>query len=160
MFLCSVRMSKVKFVLLFAAVLAVGAVGVIVLTSALRGTGAPAPRLPEDLSGGTEEERTAFLAFFGWEVAASAELGEVTIPAVFDDVYERYNAIQKEQGFDLEPFKDRAAQRYVYRVTNYPGGGPNVYAHLLVCEGKIIGGDVASNELGGFMHGFKKPETA
>ena len=44
-------------------------------------------------------------------------------------------------------------------MTNYPGE-ENVSVSLLVYEDKIIGADVASAELGGFMHRIdERPET-
>ena len=107
------------------------------------------------LAAETEEQRIQFLKSFGWEVSAQpTEIAEVVIPTEFDEVYENYNALQKTQGFDLSPFKGQTVKRYCYAVTNYPGGVPNVYTNLLVSDGKVIGGDVCSNDLDGFMHGF------
>lgn len=54
------------------------------------------------LKASTAEERIAFLSQYGWSVEEEPlEVKEIIIPAEFDDVYEKYNAIQKEQGFDL-----------------------------------------------------------
>ncbi|MCI8501819.1 MAG: DUF4830 domain-containing protein [Oscillospiraceae bacterium] len=104
------------------------------------------------------EQRVAFLEYFGWKVVSDpTEVSEVAIPAEFDEVYQNYNAIQKQQGLDLEGYKGKTVQRFAYLITNYPDGKTNVYAHLLVCDNVIIGGDVASTELDGFMHGFLRP---
>lgn len=32
-------------------------------------------------------------------------------------------------------------------------------ANLLILDGRVIGGDISSTELGGFMHGFHAPEA-
>ena len=83
---------------------------------------------------------------------------EIIIPAEFDDVYEKYNAIQKEQGFDLTAYCSKRVKKWTYKVTNYPNyeGSDCIRATLLVFDGKVIGGDVCSVELDGFMHGFVK----
>ena len=155
MFLCSVRMSKIKIFLAFALVLAAGVIVAIVLAAS---HSAEAPKqIPQEmnLAAETEEQRAGFLKSFGWEISAQpTEIAEVAIPTEFDEVYQNYNALQKTQGFDLEPYKGQTVKRYCYAVTNYPGGVPNVYTNLLVANGKIIGGDVCSNDLVGFMHGF------
>lgn len=101
----------------------------------------------------TEEGRKAFLASYGWEVSGdSIEQVDITIPKVLDKVYEGYNNIQKEAGMDLIPYLGKKAVRYTYIVTNHSlsdDGG--VRANLLVCEGKVIAGDIMNPSLYGFM---------
>ncbi len=108
--------------------------------------------------GETQEERIQYLAQFGWIVQDDPVcVQEVFIPAQFGDVYNNYNAIQLAQGFDLLPYAGRSVKKWVYAVTNYPGYAQSeayVQATLLVCQGIIIGGDICSVELDGFMHGF------
>lgn len=100
-------------------------------------------------------ERIAFLEQNGWEVEETPVIpGNVRIPSVFDDVYEGYNKIQMEQGFDLKKYAGKEVERYQYVVTNYPNYSGKVRANLLVFDGKIIGGDICSIELDGFMHGI------
>ncbi len=156
MFLCSVRLSKVKVFAVFAAVLVVGIVSILLITS-LSGSDQPPEAMPpaEMMTVEANEQRVAFLEYFGWKVVSDpTEVSEVAIPAEFDEVYQNYNAIQKQQGLDLEGYKGKTVQRFAYLITNYPDGKANVYAHLLICDNVIIGGDVASTELDGFMHGF------
>ena len=74
----------------------------------------------------------------------------VSIPEQFDDVYENYNAIQKEAGFDLKKYYGKNVWRYTFRVTNM-GTAQEIRATLLVYKNKIIGGDVMSTALNGFM---------
>lgn len=153
MFLCSIRMSKLKVILAFVLVLAVGIVVTVVLTSSGSDSTEPFQR---SLMASTEEERLRYLESFGWTTGGEAvEIAEVVIPTEFDEVYEKYNSLQKTQGFDLEGYKGMTVKRYCYAITNYPGDVPNVYGNLLVHEGQIIGGDICSNELEGFMHGFE-----
>ena len=56
-------------------------------------------RKPE-IPGGTEAERRAFLERFGWELQEECRRKDLTIPTKFDIVYENYNRIQRDQGFD------------------------------------------------------------
>ncbi|MBE6811569.1 MAG: DUF4830 domain-containing protein [Ruminococcaceae bacterium] len=108
--------------------------------------------------GATQEERLQYLEQFGWIVQEEpVSVQEIFIPAQFGDVYNNYNAIQLSQGFDLLPYAGRSVKKWVYAVTNYPGYAQSeayVQATLLVCQGIIIGGDICSVELDGFMHGF------
>ena len=110
------------------------------------------------------KERVAFLSQFGWEVSEDPlEVAEVIIPTEFDETYKAYNDIQKKQGFDLEKYKGTRVKRWTYEIKNYPGYAGNsgcIRANILVCDGNVIGGDICSVELDGFMHGFKVKENA
>lgn len=106
-------------------------------------------------------ERMSFISQFGWEVSEEpTEVREIIIPEEFDEVYTKYNEIQLSQGFDLSLFKGVRAKRWTYAVKNYRGFEDKncVRINILVYEGKVIGGDVCSVELNGFMHGFSKPQ--
>lgn len=106
--------------------------------------------------GKTEEDRAEFLASFGWEISEEPlEVREVIIPKDFDNVYAEYNELQKATGYDLTKYSGKRCKRYSYIVTNYPGNEKDVQANILVYKDKIIGGDVSSAKLDGFMHGFK-----
>ena len=106
------------------------------------------------LHGGEQEERVAFLESFGWQVQTEpTETREVMIPSQFNDVYTAYNVMQQAQGFDLKPYAGEICTQYLYKVENYPDE-TEVYATLLVYGDQIIGGDLASSQVDGFMHGF------
>ena len=105
----------------------------------------------------TGEDRIEFLKQFGWEVKADPkESVEVTIPAEFDKVFTGYNEIQRRQGLDLSKYKKKKVMRYTYEITNYEGAEGTVYANLLVYRNRVIGGDVCSADVSGFIHGFEK----
>lgn len=104
----------------------------------------------------TTEQQVAFLKSFGYEAEAEPLLiEEVMIPSEFDDQYVRYNDYQKLSGFDLSKHKGDRAKKYTYRITNYPDQ-KEVNANLLVYKGRVIGGDISSASLNGFVHGFIK----
>ena len=103
----------------------------------------------------TEAARQEFLSSIGWQVSeAPIDVREVTIPTEWNDIFEEYNSIQKQQGFDLGKFKGKNATIYTYEVYNYEGKPENMVANLMVSEGKLIGGDVSCTELGGFIQGL------
>ena len=109
----------------------------------------------------SNEDRIKFLEQFGWNVVSEPiESEEVIIPAEFDKVFAGYNEIQKEQGLDLTKYRKKKVQRYTCEVTNYPEYKGKVLANVLVYRGKVIGGDICSADVTGFVHGFegaKKP---
>ena len=105
----------------------------------------------------TNEDRINFLAQFGWQVNAQpVESAEITIPEEFDKIFMGYNEIQKRQGLDLSKYKNKNVMRYTYEITNYSGEDGKVYANVIVYRNKVIGGDVCSADVSGFIHGFEK----
>ena len=112
-----------------------------------------------NLKASTHEDRMSFVSQFGWEVEEEPiEIKEIIIPTEFDDTYNAYNQIQKEQGFDLLEYAGERAKRWTYIVKNYEGyeNKESIHINILVYDGIVIGGDVCSVELDGFMHGFSK----
>ncbi len=156
MFICSFKTTKLRLAAGFLVVIA--AVGLVV--SYAVHSAAPAIATGGiNLAAEDNQQRIAFLHQFGWEVREDpAEVAEIIIPMEFNAVYESYNKLQMEQGFDLKNFGGKRVKRWTYTVTNYPGYDEDsecIHANILVCDGKVIGGDVCSVELSGFMHGFK-----
>lgn len=104
----------------------------------------------------TTEKRVAFLADCGWEVdPASEQVQEILIPEHFSPVYESYNDLQRQQGYDLRKFSGRTCTLYAYTVTNYRDKEQTVIADLYIYKNQVIGGDIHSTSLGGFMIGLK-----
>ena len=104
------------------------------------------------------DSRVAFLQSFGWEVTTSpTESSQVRIPSQSSEVFDRYNALQKSQGYDLSQYAGKTVMRYVYQINNYPGATEPVYATLLVYKNQIIGGDITNTSAKGVIQGFQKP---
>lgn len=105
----------------------------------------------------TPEDVVEFLNQFGWEVEQEP-VEEVTmkIPAEFDKVMNAYNELQKNQGLDLSKYKGKQVTRYTYRITNYPDYTGTVFANVILYKNKVVGGDVCSSDVTGFIHGFSK----
>lgn len=102
--------------------------------------------------------RVKFLESFGWQVTPTPkEASQVRIPEESGEMFRRYNALQKGQGYDLSKFAGKKVMRYVYEINNYPGAQEPVYATLLVYKNKIIGGDVTDTAAKGKIRGFQMP---
>lgn len=105
----------------------------------------------------TEAEIIKYIRSFGWEIEEKAcEKVEVKVPKKFDDVYTKYNDLQKNQGFDLEKLKGKTVTRTTFVVTNYPNYPENIRADILTHKDKIVGGDICSIEIEGFMHALNE----
>ncbi len=124
-----------------------GIVLVILALIGLLGSGSEAASAP-GLS--SNDGRVKFLTDLGWDVAASpVESSQVKIPSKTTEVFDRYNALQKSQGYDLSQYAGKNAMRYVYKVNNYPGATEPVYATLLIYKNQVIGGDITDTAPGG-----------
>lgn len=101
----------------------------------------------------TNAKRVLFLQGLGYEVDETAtEIKDIVIPENFSAVYEKYNNLQKQAGFDLKNYRGKNAKVYSYSLQN----DTEKQIHLIVCEDRLIGGDVASLKLNGNMTGLKR----
>jgi hypothetical protein len=109
----------------------------------------------------TNEDRVKFLENLGWETEDEPiEEKTVIIPKEFSKIYGKYNKLQLAQGFDLSQYRGLEATIYTYAVKNYSGYTGNVVADLYVLSYEVIGGDIHSLALDGFMHGLYKKQRA
>ena len=105
----------------------------------------------------TNEDRVNFLSQFGWQVNSEpVETAEIVIPEEFDKIFTGYNEIQKRQGLDLSKYKKKNVMRDTYEVNNYKGEDGKVYANVIVYRNRVIGGDICSADVNGFIHGFER----
>ena len=140
---------KIAMILAAAAVLIVGAF-------LLFGGEDAAPTAAPNVS--NNDARVAFLKDFGWDVTTSpAESSQVRVPEKGSEVFDRYNALQKSQGYDLTPYAGKTVMRYVYQVNNFPDATEPVYATLLIYKNQVIGGDVTNTAAKGAVQGFAMP---
>lgn len=108
----------------------------------------------------TAQDGINFLTQYGWEVDAQVvEECEITIPKEFDKVMTQYNEIQKQQGLDLSKYSRKTAQRYTYKITNYPNYEGTVYANIITYRGRVIAGDVCTADARGFIHTLTMPNN-
>lgn len=116
-------------------------------------TGGPSPKGVK-----SNEDRVEYLNAYGWEVAQEPiATQELLIPEEMDESYDEYLALQSGQGFDLTKYAGKRVKRYTYEITNYPTGEAGVQANLLIYKNTVIGGEVLSPQLDGFLHGLTMP---
>ena len=152
MFVMTTKVNKKKIAVILGAVAAFIAVLVLLLS------GRQSVSTGADMSISSNDDRIRFLASFGWEVVTSpAETSQVRIPAETNEVFDRYNALQKAMGYDLAPYAGKTVMRYVYTIKNYPGATEPVYATILIANNQVIGGDITDTSATGKIQGFDLP---
>lgn len=157
MFVYSVKAGTLKFVgvVCLALVAMITLIAFVPATEQTVDTGADTSRTLEYEGIRGADEVADFLSQFGWQVKAEpCEVKEVVIPSEFDRIFLGYNEIQKQQGLDLSKYRRKTATRYTMEVTNYGEYDGKVYANVIVYRDRVIGGDICSADVSGFMHGF------
>ncbi|MBQ6794830.1 MAG: DUF4830 domain-containing protein [Clostridia bacterium] len=92
---------------------------------------------------------SALLSSLGYQFSENYTKKTITLPNEFDMVYNNYNRIQKEAGYNLSLYRGKKCIMYTYELHNHPFGRCN--ANIIVYKGEIIGGDISSVSLDGFM---------
>lgn len=159
MFVVSVKRKELKYYAAVALICLFAVIGGIV--SVYSSAAAPAAKISGiNMRAGNAQERAAFFSQFGWDISEDPlEVKEVVIPTEFDETYEEYNALQKQQGLDLNRYKGKRVKFWSYEIRNYPGYESSdgvIHGNILVYEGIVIGADVCSIELDGFMEPMLK----
>ena len=151
MLVMTAKVDKKKILIVTAAVLA-AVIGLFLLFGGSDST----PAASEGVA--NNDARVAFLKSFGWDVTTSpVESGQVRIPSGSNEVFNRYNELQKSQGYDLSAYAGKTVMRYVYQINNYPNATAPVYATILVYKNQVIGGDVTDTSAKGAIRSFKMP---
>ena len=150
------KLSKKKIV---AAVLVVAAILAAIILLVPDRPGAQAASTSGRLKIKTESDCVAYAATLGYQVQPqAADVRRVSIPTEFDDIYNRYNDIQKDCGFDLSQYFGKGVTLYTFSVVNY-SGQDGVLLDLLVYKNQVIGGAVYTAAIDGFMHGLMTNPT-
>ncbi len=146
---------KLKPKTIFGIILTITGVVVIAITFVTNHIGSESKSVSAIISASTDEERRAYLESMGWEADTEFETKELTIPESWNNVYNDYNEVQLNQGFDLSNYKGKKVMLYTYTITNYKDLSEGVVADMLVCDGNLIGGDVCNTSAeNGFLVGF------
>ena len=137
MFVVHVRWRRLA--LLGAAIAAVLAL-TLLLSGCLHGKAQPAEAVPA----ATAEERAAYLAGFGWQIAPEpVETLHLQLPEDLSAEWRDYLKLQQ----------------YTYNILNYPGVERGVQANIFVADGIVIAGDVVSTGEQSFQQGLSFPES-
>jgi len=157
MMVMTAKVDMKKILLIIAAVAAL----VLALILLLGETPPEASTTAVTVTPSSNDGRVQFLKDFGWEVTVSpTQTGQVRIPNEITEVFDRYNNLQKSQGYDLSSYAGKNVMRYVYQVNNYPGATAPVYATLLIHKNQVIGGDITDTASGGQIRGFRMPQPS
>ena len=109
------------------------------------------------LNAKTNSERLLFIEKLGCSVVKKdPESKSVRIPEEFSDVYNKYNDLQQTAGYDLSLYKGCQVIIYTYKILPPKEYSGNCVVNLIVYKDKIIGGDISSTALGGFMLPLKQ----
>ena len=92
----------------------------------------------------TEAPARRFLTEAGYHPARLERQRQITVPKSFNQTYEAYNALQRQAGFDLEPYRGKTADMLTYTLS----GDSPAYAVVLLCGGKVVGGHLTDGEYG------------
>lgn len=125
--------------------IAVSAASIVLLcrTASGKKTASEAPTILSD------SQLEPYLNIRGWDVEKLSD-ETVRIPEKFNDTYQRFADVLKENGFDIEKYKGKEVRRVLFLVKNY-GGDSEVHAELLLDEGKLIGSALIENKPDGFI---------
>ncbi len=152
MFICTLKFDRKKaiFIVIMAALILFGLIMLVTIDT----DGGKSEKNPTKV--GTEEKGAEYLSALGWQVECPAlSVENVLIPKSFSEVFQKYNELQKSQGFDLSRYAGKEVKLYTYLVTNHESND-TVFAELYVYKNQVIGGDIHSSALDGFMCGLKK----
>lgn len=103
------------------------------------------------IDGSTNAKRVEYITGLGYSVNETCVSSKtIVIPEEFDDVYKKYNLLQAEADFDLSAYKGRSAEIYSYSLSD-----DERTVTLIICEGRVIGGDISSPRIDGEMESLK-----
>ena len=162
MFVYSFRMSTLKFIAVLAgALLTLAALIVFVPSYTVSAEDGQASEAVTYRYTGvkSDADRREFLRQFGLEATPDeATEVEVTIPSEFDKVFAAYNELQREQGFDLSKYRKKTVTRYTYTLKNFENEEGTVYVNLIIYRNRVIGADICSADVSGFICGLEGRE--
>ena len=152
MFMISVTAKRLAWIGAAALVLFSATIGGVYLVS--KKDEIPASAKDVTLRAETQEEQLAFFSQFGLSVDPdSKEVREIILPDPLDDIYDTYNGMQKQQGFDLTPYCGKRVKSWSYSVVGAadPSIDGSWRVNILVYRGKVIAADLAQPALDGTM---------
>ena len=154
MFVLSFKASSIRLI----GIIGLCLIAAITVISFLPGTGAylnvnklDISKTLSDIDVKKEQGRLDYFSALGYSVDKenSVETSE-KIPEVFDAVTEKYNELQRVQGFDLKRLGGKNVKGYTYNVTSLPDGsnvsGRGYLATLIVYKNKVVAADICCPE--------------
>lgn len=103
-----------------------------------------------------EEYVLQFLFCNGISVSDEFTVESIILSDDDEDVFSDYNDIQKENGFDLEDYVGKSVKRYTFEVNQESAADSKLlFAVVFTYNGEIIGADIHSPSVDGFIRGVK-----
>lgn len=103
-----------------------------------------------------EEYVSEFLFYNGISVSDEFTVESIILSDDDKEVFADYNDIQKENGFDLEDYIGKAVKRYTFEVCQESSADNGLLlAVVFTYKGEIIGADIHSPSVDGFIRGVK-----
>lgn len=103
----------------------------------------------------TKKDISEFVAFFGLKIIDDPiYVNNITIPSNFNDIYLKYNDLQKEIGLDLEKYKGQDCTLYSYEII-FPERYKGNILNLIIQGDKVIGCDISQKEYNGKMFSLR-----
>lgn len=107
----------------------------------------------------SEKDRLWYLQQMGRDVVETPiSTQEVRLPPEFPPVLEEYNRLQLQQGFDLTKYAGKALTVYTYELRESKDG-QLLFVSLYQYKRRIVGGDVHSAALSGYMGPIQATEN-
>ena len=98
----------------------------------------------------TNAQRVGYIKSLGATLANDEfSQKDVVIPEEFGNVYNNYNVLQKQAGFDLNGYRGKEVSVYTYRLID------GKCVNLMIYKNKLIGGDIADVNVTGSMTSLK-----
>lgn len=150
MFICSLKASKIKFVLSAIVCVAFIATVIAFLPDTEHSVTVNGTQYNKDIGfdGIKDEEDIKKLAeSLGYTLEdAPLEHMELKLPSKMDAVLDKYNELQKSQGFNLAKYKNKKVNRYTYIIKEMPESETlpesDVLFTVILYKDKVIGGDI------------------
>ena len=106
------------------------------------------------INAGREKGRLEYFEALGYKVNEKAvSSNSEKLPKTLDAVTEKYNELQRSQGFDLSSYCGKKLDSYTYEVIAFPDGEladkTKCLATLIVYKGKVVGADLSFPEAEG-----------
>ena len=99
----------------------------------------------------TNEKRVQYINTLGIKLANDDfTQKQVIIPQTFNNVYEKYNNLQLQAGFNLKNYRGKQVTIFTYNIDS------QTVVNLMIYKNKLIGGDISSLKIDGNMTELKE----
>ena len=151
MFVYSFKASSVKMILTVCICILAVVAAIILLPdagSSLNVNKIEGMKKLEKIDAGKEAGRLEYFAALGYSVSEKPVSScEEKLPKTLDAVTEKYNALQRSQGFDLSRYAGKKLNSYTYEIVSFPDGQTaakgECLATLIVYKKEVVGADIS-----------------